>query len=92
MSLPGTTFNLNDAVWVKVTPYGWDVFTEHYQKLGLDSDIYRNILARGEPSDWQKFQLWDLMAIFGEKMHNGFPTPLETEIRLIDPMKGLNHV
>ncbi len=61
--------NINDYVWVRLNEHGWAVFDGYHERLGLDPAHYR---AHVETSgDWQRFQLWELMHIFGEQSRNG---------------------
>lgn len=66
--------NLNEYVKVKLTDYGLAV---HY-----DSWYYKEIhirarfpykLPRVDEQGYSKFQLWDLMSIFGSVMYLGNP-------------------
>lgn len=64
-------FNINDNVWVRLTAHG-------------------EALANGRGSEvdggWQRWQLWCLMAEFGQHLWNGGETVFEkNEIRFTDP-------
>jgi hypothetical protein len=63
--------NLNDYVWVRLTELGWAAFDNHHQAVGLDPAPYRSHLGDhpDTPEGWQRFQLWELMQIFGPHIH-----------------------
>lgn len=74
-------FNINDSVWVKLTESGREWYKAEYQKrTGVDS------LPRiQEVNGWSRWQLWDLMNMFGERLVMGFDLPFDTEMSLVDP-------
>lgn len=61
-------FNINDYVKVKLT--------EHGKKILKEKDINNSVDENG----YTKFQLWDIMNIFGEYCILGCDVPFETEI------------
>jgi len=63
-------FNINDYVYAKLTDAGKAIAHEQ--------------LAKYEEFDggWSKWQLWELMAVFGSSMYNGCDVPFETNIRI----------
>lgn len=69
--------NINDPVWIKITPRGEQILHEHYQSLNMPTPEFKK--------NWDgftKFQLWEVMNYFGAHMHNGADVPFETEINL----------
>jgi hypothetical protein len=70
--------NVNDHVWVKLTPAG----VEAYKKWNEDLGIKDPVMPKVEWDGFSKFQLWELMMIFGSTCHNGGHIPFETEIQL----------
>jgi len=72
------TMNLNDPVWVKLTPVGIDA----YRKWNADNGVQSPTFPAADFDGYTKFQLWELMQIFGSACFNGCKVPFETEIRL----------
>lgn len=68
-------FNINKSVKVKLTRHGIAVYKEHYANIGL-TDVTINIDDEG----YSKFQMHDLMSIFGSSMYMGGNLPFQTEI------------
>lgn len=56
-------FNINNSVKVRLTDYGRDILR---QKLDL-----RHSFERVDAQGYTKFQLWELMNIFGSYIYNG---------------------
>lgn len=72
-------FNINNYVSVKLTDRGRDIHTNYW----------RGILPRREPvpavvevDGWSRWQMWELMHIFGSHCFNGCDPPFETEIEI----------
>jgi len=60
------TFNINNYVWVKLTPAGVEYHRKHWEEYGT------NISPPTVDKDgFSKFQLWEVMFIFGPLMYNG---------------------
>ena len=73
-------FNLNDTVWVQLTEFG---LAEH--KRGHEVAFGEVGSYKPPPTDedgWSKWQLWELIGMFGGVMRIGFNSPFETTIRL----------
>ncbi len=75
--------NVNHDVWIKLTDAGkaehrqqHDTFMKEWAKLDVD---YRQ---PEEVDGWSRWQLWELMRIFGSKFYNGCDVPFETTIRI----------
>lgn len=80
--------NINEWVWVKLTPDGWILHDKHWEDhLGEYFRIFEREFPRSKGRDqWQKFQLWDLMSIFGPGIHMTGPVFFEgNEIYFEDP-------
>ena len=73
--------NLNEYVKVKLTDYGLKVHRTHY--LVKSAPVYRP--PRVDEQGYSKFQLWDLMNIFGSVMYLGNPNvPFENNEIIYD--------
>lgn len=72
-------FNTNDYVWVRLNDLGWRVFDEDHTHLGLDPAPYRKIVTTNNP-EYQRFQLHELMHIFGPQMSLGFNVPFKDNV------------
>jgi hypothetical protein len=72
------TFNINNYVFVKLTPKGYAIHREHW--LPFAGDKY--MPPSRDSGGYTKFQLWDLMQVFGTSIYNGCVMPFETEIVL----------
>lgn len=70
-------FNVNDKVQVKVTERGQKILAERYK--GHDA-----IRPKPDADGWTTYQLWCLMADFGEHLFNGCNPPFETRIRILE--------
>lgn len=82
-------FNVNHSVFVRLTDEGRRL----HRKA---SDDHNAFVASASPSfigyayikpeedldGWSKWQLWELMASFGEHMYNGCRPPFELNIRI----------
>lgn len=79
-------FNLNNYVQVKLTEKGKQVLNqkidndlEILNRYGIDTSTY----DRSEPQDgYWKFQLWEVMQIFGPYMKQGLENVIEMDIVL----------
>ena len=78
------SMNINEPVWVKITDKGREILTEHWKHvLGdrFDATNYDRLSSTG----WVKFQLWDLMNLFGKHVYMGNNPPFELTIMLTEP-------
>jgi hypothetical protein len=76
------TINANDEVWVKLTPVGEQMWADYWwvtEPKGVPESIRK---SHTEWDGWVRFQLWELMQVFGKGMRNGVHVPFETDIRL----------
>jgi hypothetical protein len=65
--------NLNDDVKVKLTDYGRDLLAK------------KRLTRQPDEAGYTKFQLWELMNIFGEHLYNGCSIPFEFNRILLAP-------
>lgn len=54
-------FNVNESVRVRLTPFGERAFYKYWQRIFPGEERKPNVDADG----YARFQLWDLMQIFG---------------------------
>lgn len=76
---------MNDEVSVKLTKEGVQVYNKHKNKYGLKESFVesKNWLDKYHKSEYgnhYKFQLWDLMSIFGSEIYMGGPNLFGLEI------------
>lgn len=64
-------FNINESVKVKLTDLGVQILKDKNRYFSVDSL---------DENGYCKFQLWELMSIFGDKMWGGSVIPFETDI------------
>lgn len=77
-----TEFNLNDYVWVKLTDAGRVAHRNHWERLSFGTvHDYKPV---DEIDGWSRWQLWELMQVFGGSLYNGCNVPFETTIRMED--------
>lgn len=75
------TFNVNDKVRVKLTKYGSHILKVRYNEITKKYPyLIESTLPVVDDEGYSTFQLWDLMATFGEYLHNGGRLPFETNI------------
>lgn len=74
-------FNVNNYVLVKLTEQGRQIYFEHYSVGGMFKKMDK-LLKTNEPdaNGYSRFQLHDLMHIFGNYMGNGMSIAFETDI------------
>jgi hypothetical protein len=81
--------NVNDVVRVRLTDLGRKTLAvlraQENEHLAAAGSRVRIPLAVAEVDGWSEWQLWDLMATFGEFCGNGSPLMFETEIELLNP-------
>jgi len=74
-----TEFNINNYVYVKLTDHGYEVYNKYYKKIPKEYNISIPEIEKDE-NGFSKWQLWQLMLIFGSSCGNGFTNPFETTI------------
>lgn len=79
-------FNINDYVKVKLTEKGKYIY--YHQFDAMNADILHGggkplnpIELEYDDEGYTEFQLWHLMAIFGNHLFNGCNIPFETAIK-----------
>ena len=77
--------NINDQVLVKLTPDGAKTYRDWQDfwfkpLLGVIPRAYEIERKSTEVGDKHRFQIWQLMQIFGEKMYNGGRQQFENNI------------
>lgn len=78
-------FNLNDSVFVKLTPRGVAILQDRHDKL--QPCLPRVCRSSFKPpkknkDGYSEFQAWVLFETFGDHIGMGQPEPFETTIRL----------
>lgn len=66
-------FNANDYVWVGLTLLGVQIAQRYWAP-------YDYVSSNTDDRGCTRFQLWQLMAIFGEHMGNGRPNPFDMSV------------
>lgn len=66
-------FNVNDHVRVKLNNRGLKILVDYYEQLRLPRLNDSFVLLNHKPDEdgYMKFQMWDLMVIFGSHMGIG---------------------
>ena len=79
-------FNINNYVRVRLTDRGRSIHREWYEKIS--KQYPPDCLSYRPPTEdeegWSRWQLWDLMNIFGPSCMNGCIIPFETEIDIVE--------
>lgn len=67
-------FNVNNYVKVKLTKRGKEIMEEE------------GVMSKPKPDaeGFSKFQMWELMQIFGNYVYNGCEIPFEMEIEIME--------
>ena len=72
------SFNINDYVCVRLTDEGRKILTQQHRHVPAeDSDGY------------SKWQLWELMSVFGQHLYNGCIVPFEMTIKIFGNSRGV---
>ena len=73
-------FNVNDPVQVRLTERGREIERASWAAVpGIGVPLP---CAEEDADGWSRWQLWDLMRMFGQHMYNGCQVPFETTIRI----------
>jgi len=79
-------FNVNGTVRVKLTDFGRAVHAEgHAAFWGDFHPPMKYTPPKADQDGWSEWQLWGLMADFGQHLGIGRKLPFETEIELVAP-------
>lgn len=73
-------FNINDYVLVKLTDVGRKIHLEYSGSFHLERYGIEYTAPEVDGYGYSKFQLWELMHIFGNNCYNGCDLPFETTI------------
>lgn len=78
-------FNINNYIQCKLTNEGFSVYNERKNKYGAnetleESIVWLNKYHAGDKNGWFRFQMWELMSIFGSKIYMGGPNLFDLEI------------
>ncbi|WP_306150718.1 hypothetical protein [Roseovarius sp. MMSF_3281] len=71
-------FNINDYVWVKLTKTGHKIHRKYWEPYSNGNYQPAKVSIDG----WSRFQLHELMHIFGPEMRMGANLPFASEIIL----------
>ena len=74
-------YNINYYVSVKLTEHGYKIHKEFWE------DIYKQCNMKYQKpvcdeNGYVKFQMWDLMRVFGKHIGSGVELPFETDVFL----------
>jgi len=76
-----TPFNINNYVRVKLTPSGKDIHKQYYESIRNMRTNYTYEPPKEDTKGFSRFQLWELMSLFGEHIYMGMrEQPFETTI------------
>lgn len=78
-------FNINDYVRVRLTDFGRKVHREQFRNLNATIPLHANLKYKPPKEDdngWSEWQLWHLIATFGEHVGVCKEQPFETEIEI----------
>lgn len=84
-------FNINNYVRVKLTPLGREIYRERRRdfKRLLEKQCVKVKLADSmlveDEEGWSKWQLWNLMEVFGPHVGLGSDPVFQTEIDILFP-------
>jgi len=71
-------FNINEYVKVKLTARGLKIHKSEYTRFMPSDWVY--VKPSVDENGYSKFQMWNLMSIFGEHISMTLEPPFETEI------------
>jgi len=80
-------FNINDNVWVQLTPLGRQIHKQRHEDLKTfvtsqgGAYLFPYIPVEEDDEGWSKWQLWVLEETFGEHQGMGSRLPYKTTIR-----------
>jgi len=77
------SFNINDYVWVMLTPEGKKIYQHQFDKYPPEIGLIPSPL-HVEKDGWIKFNFWELMEIFGSHIYFGCNVPFVDNIILFD--------
>lgn len=78
-------FNINNPVKVKLNNYGLEIHRLFYNSIFIGNIQYeKDYYPKIDENGYTKFQLGEIMQIFGPHIYHGGKVPFETEIELIE--------
>lgn len=79
-------FNINQNVYVRLTPLGHKILREQHEQLCRDVPAYKRpyFEPNFDKDGYTRFQLYHLMECFGSYIHLGCEPPFETDIKFDD--------
>lgn len=72
--------DINEYVWVKLTDIGRKAHADHWRQYA--ERLKCEVPIHTDTEGWSRFQLWELMNIFGPMMFMTADLPFETTIRI----------
>lgn len=76
-------YNLNENVYVRLNNLGKDIYKNYIQNLNSNPSVEPEVNENG----CTKFQIWDLIHIFGEYIGLDLPTPFDKNCIYFKEMK-----
>lgn len=82
-------YNINHHVKVKITKYGYEKWLEYLNQFSdefpgtFKRTTLEELKTKEDNDGWVKFQMWDMMSIFGQYMQVGFKNPIDTNIIIL---------
>jgi hypothetical protein len=83
---PLKSFNINDYVYVRLNDTGRKIYGDYWAKYSCEP-----IPLIEEDNGYSKWQLWDLMNVFGEHIFNGCRMPFDCNILIQEKDLGEFH-
>lgn len=81
-------FNISNYVRVRLTDHGRQIHKQNTEAYGLGGVYYRPPVE--DDQGWSKWQLWDLMSVFGHSISLGCELPFDTTIEICSPPSSEN--
>lgn len=79
--------NLNKIVYVRLNNVGRDVYKNYIEDLNRNCTMRFSTKPEVDENGFTKFQLWDLIHIFGEYIDLGLSTPFDKNCIYFKEMK-----
>ena len=73
-------FNINNYVHIKMTQHGRDIHKEHWTDVMSGCFDWTYNPKKESADGWFKWQMWDVMRVFGDHMYNGCELPFDVNI------------
>lgn len=70
-------YNLNKTVYVRLNNTGRNIYKSYMEELNRNCTMRFSVEPEVDKNGYTKFQLWDLIHIFGEYIDLGLPTPFD---------------